>query len=236
MFSVVSTNDTPVLPFIIQPEAVTPEMDVRRVMTRCAGFELPRFFNSEPAALPRLSLALTAALMVQRKDKQAVIVLATARSILSQIDGIEEALERAVQVARTGKIVEVAVSRPGEETAAAAIHGVAGGYHLGEFQEKDAAEYDGTGMFVLRADSFLTEAEILCGALLTQCQDCLTLGETAPQASDSALDDLATLSFWNGFWTRTDNRAAVVIGEQPETLPLDIPAQAQTRTRRSVRG
>ena len=113
VFSVVSTNDTPILPFIAQPEAITPEMDVRRVMTRCAGFELPRFFNNESAAVLRLSLALTAALMVQRRDKQAVIVLATARSILSQIDGIEEALERAVQVARTGKIVEIAVNRPG---------------------------------------------------------------------------------------------------------------------------
>ena len=237
MFSVVSKSDTPVLPFVVQPESVTPSVEVGGVAARCRGYELPRFFNGEPDAPLRLAVALTAALMVQRVDMQGVVILAASRDLLAQSLDIDEALDRAVQIARTGKIVELAANRPAGETESAAILGITGGYHLGEFQNQGTAQYDGTGIFVLRADRFLLGAEILCPMTLALCQASLAQGEISSEtACEGALDDLATLSFWDGFWTRTDNRAAVVIGEQSETIPVHIPARAQPLSQRSLLG
>ena len=237
MLSVVSSNNTPVLPFVVQSESVTPTVDFGRVAARCQGYELPRFFNDEPDTPVRLAVALTAALMVQRKDAQGIVILASSRALLSQSLDINEALERAVQIARTGKVVELAANRPQGMGEDPAIRGIAGGYHLGEFKNPSMAQYEGTGIFVLRADRFLIEAEILCPTPLSLCRDSLAKGEVSSGlACEGALDDLATLSFWEGFWTRTDNRAAVVIGEQSESIPVHIPARTQPLTQRSLLG
>ncbi len=236
MLSVVSRNDTPVLPFVAQSQGITPENDAQRVGERFQGYELPRYFNDEPGTSVRLAVALTAALMVARKDPRGVVILAPSENLLSHGDDIAEALERAVQVARTGKVVELASSAPAETTTAAAIRGIAGGYHLGEFRDQASDQYQGTGIFVFRADSFLTEAEILCETSLSLCRESLIYGQVSSKVTDGALDYLATLSFWNGFWTRTDNRAALVIGEQSEPKPVHIPARAQPLTQRSLVG
>ena len=236
MLSVVSRNDTPVLPFVAQPERITPEIDAQRIVDQLQGYELPRFFNGETGSSVRLAVALTSALMVARKHPRGVVILAPSQSLLSHGEYMTEAFERAVQVARTGKIVELATSAPADTTSAAAIRGIAGGYHLGEFIDQASDQYEGTGIFALRADSFLTEAEILCGTSLSLCRESLIHGQVSSKVTDGALDDLATLSFWDGFWTRTDNRAALVIGEQTEPKPVHIPARAQPLTQRSLVG
>lgn len=235
MFSVVSKDDTPVLPFIAQADSVAPKMDVRRVIAQCAGFQLPRFFSNEPAQSVRLAIALTTAILAQQQSKQAVIVQATAQQFTNHGAGLAEALQRGVQLARTGKVVELAASRPASASNAQEIRGVTGGYHLGEYREQAGSEYQGTGIFVFRADSFLVEAEILCGDMLALCRDSLNRGQISAPVSDGSLDSLATLSFWNGFWTRTDNRAAIVIGEQPETVSIPATGLATVERRRVQR-
>ena len=148
---------------------------------------------------------------------------------------LAEALQRGVQLARTGKVVELAASRPASASSAREIRGVTGGYHLGEYREQAGSAYQGTGIFVFRADSFLVEAEILCGDMLALCREALSRGQISAPVSDGSLDSLATLSFWNGFWTRTDNRAAIVIGEQPETVSIPATGLATVERRRVQR-
>lgn len=238
MFSVVSENNTPILPYIAHRDSGAQDVVATYVLEQCADFQRPRFYHGEPACEVRLAVALTTALLALRHDPQAVVVLATARQIRKHAPSLPEALGRAVQVARTGKVVELVSSRQTVPTnLEAGIQGMAGCYHLGEYRDDAEAHSnnDGTGIFVFRADSFLVEAEILCSEMLALCQVSLETGHVSLLGMGEALDDLATLSFWHGFWTRTENRAAVVIGEQPNTAPLHLPRVAAVE-RRSLQG
>ena len=235
MFSVVSKDDTPVLPFIAHSEPVASTMDVRRVTEQCVGFEPPRFFNNEPTRSVRLAIALTTAILAQQQNTQAVIVLATSEQIDGMGQDLTGALQRGVQLARTGKVVELAARRSTASSSLQAIRGFTGGYHLGEYREEAESGYEGTRIFVFRADSFLTEAEILCSDMLSLCRESLSTGQISGPVPEGAIDSLATLSFWNGFWTRTDNRAAVVIGEQPDTVSVPATGVPSIERRRLQR-
>jgi len=81
----------------------------------------------------------------------------------------------------------------------------------------------------------MTEAEILCGDMLLLCRESLSTGQISGPVPEGAIDSLATLSFWNGFWTRTDNRAAVVIGEQPDTISVPATGVPSIERRRLQR-
>lgn len=227
MLSVVSDSQTPVLPFIIQSVGCATDAFARRMLGACEGFDAPRFFTSEPAESVRLTVALTTAVMAQAHDHEAVVVLAPASRMHALGTRVREALERAARLARTGKVVElVAADSTVGVRRFAEIRGMAGCLHLGEPREGDYPGVEGTGIFVLRADSFLVEAEILCGEALAACRDALLKGRLGSGLSALALDQLARLSFSEGYWSRTDNRAAVVIGERYAATPVGVPSDA----------
>ena len=92
MLSVVSRNDTPVLPFVAQPERITPEIDAQRIVDQLQGYELPCFFNGETGSSVRLAVALTSALMVARKHPRGVVILAPSQSLLSHGEYMTESL------------------------------------------------------------------------------------------------------------------------------------------------
>ena len=236
MFSVVSNNNTPILPFIDHVESNSHDVALHRVLGQFDGAEAPRFFSGEPARGVRLAIALTTALLASRHDAQAVIIMGTADQIKAHRDGLPDAIDRAVQVARTGKVVELVTDLDDDARFKTDIRGTSGCFHLGAFDDEDDLDSQGsTGLFVFRADSFLTEAEILCNGMLALCQVVLETGQTSVLGTGEALSDLTTLSFWDGFWTRTDNRAAVLIDEQPATAPLHVPAKTAME-RRSLQG
>ena len=78
MLSVVSENNTPILPYIAQRDSGAQDVVATHVLEQCADFERPRFYHGEPACEVRLAVALTTALLALRHDPQAVVVHATA--------------------------------------------------------------------------------------------------------------------------------------------------------------
>src|SRR3954469_2906431 len=151
---------------------------------------VPQAIVLEPMGRNTAPAAAIAALMVQKKDPEGVLLLMPADHIVRNRTAFLDALDRAVAAATQNHLVSFGITPDSPETGygyirrGEALKGLEKSFKVARFIEKpDAAtatdyvasgDYDwNSGMFVFKAATFLAELEKVEPQLLAQCRAAL---------------------------------------------------------------
>lgn len=229
MLSIVSNRKSSVIPFVFLRENKLSCSSVNDLWAKIDDVQDTRFFANEGPWKTRMAMVLTAALLAVEEDDEAVVILQPEKASLSVDPLIEMAFRNAVDVARTGKNVQIvrakeATLQEHPETARA-IEGLQHAFHVDVRAETGFDDYEPTGSIVLRADRFLVEAAILCPTLFRMVSDSVWLGYAEVLHFEDDVVALARESFNEAFWCKTENRAIVTISSgQPHAAAEFEPA------------
>jgi mannose-1-phosphate guanylyltransferase/mannose-6-phosphate isomerase len=197
---------------------------------REAGVE-PEAIVLEPVGRNTAPAAAIAALMVQKKDPEGVLLLMPADHIVRNSTAFLDALDRAAAAARQNHLVSFGITPDSPETGYGYIrrgqplNGLERSFEVARFVEKpDAAtaadyvasgHYDwNSGMFVFKAATFLAELEKLEPELLAACRAAL---DTAKSDLDflrldtEAFGKARSVSIDYAVMERTDKAAVVPV-------------------------
>lgn len=229
MISLVSNHVSAVIPFVTLRENKPCDGGLSKAMEQIDRVHDTRFFPHEGAGHIRMATVLSAAILSLDDDDEAVVVLAPEGGELESDPAKQAALKTAIDVARTGKNVQIvhprseAVSQDAVEQRE--IQGVRRAFFVDPKSETGMEGYDPSGILVLRADRFLIEAAILCPSLYRMVAESLATGFSQALPSDQDLVALGQQSFKDAFWCKTENRALVVVSDLEVR---DVPALADT--------
>ncbi|RVU38708.1 mannose-1-phosphate guanylyltransferase/mannose-6-phosphate isomerase [Hwanghaeella grinnelliae] len=149
----------------------------------------------EPCARNTAPAAIVAALHIAAKDPEGVMILLPSDHIIRDTEGLHRGLAAAAEAARQGYLVTFGMTATKPETGygyikqGAALPAIPGAFTVDRFVEKPQRERAeamlaeggfawNSGMFVLRVDTFLAEAERLVPAMVAACRDALAGART----------------------------------------------------------
>jgi mannose-1-phosphate guanylyltransferase/mannose-6-phosphate isomerase len=180
----------------------------------------PQAVMLEPVARNTAAAVAAAALFAERRDANAIILVMPSDHVVGDNAGFLEGVERAAEIAATGRLVLFGIKADEPHTGygyirqGGALNGSTGGFAVDAFCEKpDRAKAEGylaeggyfwnSGIFVLSARTYLAELERLDPAIYkaargalenaTQDMDFLKLEKTAFAASPNISIDYAVM-------------------------------------------
>lgn len=154
----------------------------------------------EPVGRNTAPAAAVAALLIARRDPQAVILLAPADHVIADVGAFHDALRTGLGAARTGRLVTFGIRPEGPETGfgyiqrGAPIKGADGSFGIARFTEKpDAAtarRYVADGGYFWNSGIFLAGAGALIDELARHAPDVLAAAKAALAGAVHDLDFL----------------------------------------------